>query len=777
MEPENCTGSDNINIETPRPEWKIILEMLERLDIIFLNRIIRRMFIHLYRNHVTEVADMMHELEPSEDANSSRLYSNMPFPRIERARLRTILDRVFQIASENLEVDEITELVKQWLAEERVRFLSVALESANVPLAEIKNALERFFAIPREEIRLSRNDFMDIRVALVRRFLSSDLSYINIAKNYIKVRDFYHMLKMAIGPGNGSGRFGGKAAGLILAHRVLKNEKQNYPELETLRFPRSWFITSDTANDFVHYNALEELTGLKYEDIEQIRAGYPMLKQIFKNSFFPAEIIEQIKNMLEEVGEKPIILRSSSLLEDSFDATFAGKYKSLFLPNTGSFDKRLSDFLDAAAEIMASVFGPDPIEYRKNKKLIDFNEQMGILVQEVIGHKIGNYFFPTFAGVAFSLNEFRWSPRIARNDGMVRLVAGLGTRAVDRVTVDYPFLGSPGKPGLKVNQTYADQVRYSQKYVDVLNLQTGQFESVESSELFKMWGEDIPGLEKIVSIDKNGHLVPPVAALWEPSKSEMYVTFQALTENNVFMKQIKTMLTLLEKAFCAPVDLEFASDGENLYLLQCRPQGSWKEEQNINIPADIQEDNLIFRTGKFITPGFVDDISYIVYVDGDAYGNLGSVNEMRKVGEIVALLNKTLPERSFILIGPGRWGSRGDIKLGVPVTYSDISNTLMLCELAEKKGDYVPDLSFGTHFFQDLVESNIRYLPIYPDDDGNSFNKDVFFNNNSFASILPKFNEWENVISVLDIPGTFSGAKCQVIMNSDLETAVGIITH
>ncbi|MBN2723341.1 MAG: pyruvate, phosphate dikinase [Deltaproteobacteria bacterium] len=770
---QNADGSSR-NL---KPEWRVILDMLEKFDLVLLNRIIRRMFIHLYRNNVTEVLDLMAELEPTEDSNASRLYANIPFPKIERSRLRSILDRVFHVAGENLPNSEITRLMTIWLSQERSRFLSITMENSNVSLAEVKDALSRFFTIPRHELHMSPNDFMNIRVSLIRRFLSSHLPYINIAKHYITVRDFHGISKKVIGPGKGNGRLGGKSAGVVLAHRVLKNVKRNYPELSNVQFPQSWFIASDTTMDFIHYNALEEITGLKYMDTEQIRAGYPILKQMFKNSFFPGEIIEQLTFMLEEIGERPIICRSSSLLEDSFEATFAGKYKSLFLPNTGSFEKRLGALLDAVSEIMASVFGPDPIEYRKRKRLLDFSEQMGILVQEVIGHKIGKYFFPTFAGVAFSLNEFRWTPRIDRKDGMVRLVAGLGTRAVDRLTSDYPFLGSPGKPGLRVNQTYMDQVKYSQKYIDVLNLETGSFESVEMESLFKQYGDGIKGLENVVSIDTGGHLKPPMSALWDPASSEMVITFQGLTENTHFMKQMNTILNVLAKAFDAPVDVEFASDGENIYILQCRPQGSWDEEQNISIPLNLPEESVFFRTDKYITPGFVNDIRYLVYVDAQEYGNLPDIESMQKIGEVISVLNDTLPPRSFILMGPGRWGSRGDIKLGVPVTYSDISNTLMLIEVAEKKGDYVPDLSFGTHFFQDLVESNIRYLPIYPDDEGNCFNRKLCFDNNSLSTVLPRYREYSHVVSVVDVGTVFPGSKAQVIMNSDENIALGIIVE
>ena len=119
----------------------------------------------------------------------------------------------------------------------------------------------------------------------------------------------------------------------------------------------------------------------------------------------------------------------------------------------------------------------------------------------------------------------------------------------------------------------------------------------------------------------------------------------------------------------------------------------------------------------------VRDISHIVYVDPAQYAQLGS-DKLLGVGRVVSRLNALLPRRQFILMGPGRWGSRGDIRLGVRVSYADINNTAVLIEIARQRGDYTPDLSFGTHFFQDLVEAAIHYLPLYPDEDGIAFNEE-----------------------------------------------------
>ena len=140
-------------------------------------------------------------------------------------------------------------------------------------------------------------------------------------------------------------------------------------------------------------------------------------------------------------------------------------------------------------------------------------------------------------------------------------------------------------------------------------------------------------------------------------------------------------------------------------------------------------------------------------MDPEGYSRLGDLSELRDVSRAVGSLNQILPKRQFILMGPGRWGSRGDVKLGVSVTYSDINNTAVLIEIARKKGNYVPDLSFGTHFFQDLVESGIRYLPLYPDDPGVVFNEPFFRKSeNILARLLPDLAHLADTVRVIDVP-------------------------
>jgi predicted nucleotidyltransferase len=261
------------------------------------------------------------------------------------------------------------------------------------------------------------------------------------------------------------------------------------------------------------------------------------------------------------------------------------------------------------------------------------------------------------------------------------------------------------------------------------------------------------------------------------SKENFVATFEGLVSNTPFVKQIKAILDILHEKYEHPIDIEFAHDGDDFYLLQCRSQSYSGESKPAVIPGDIPGEKILFTANRHISNGIVQNITHLVYVSPQKYSEIG-YEELLAVGRAVGRLNKILPKRQFILMGPGRWGSRGDIKLGVSVTYSDINNTSMLIEIARKQKDYVPDLSFGTHFFQDLVEANIRYLPLYPDDDGVVFNeKFLESSNNILPEILPDYARLSDVIKVIDVPASTDSETIQVLMNADAEKALAIMTE
>jgi hypothetical protein len=480
--------------------------------------------------------------------------------------------------------------------------------------------------------------------------------------------------------------------------------------------------------------------------------------------------------VLDDFKDQPIIVRSSSLLEDRIGASFSGKYKSLFLANQGTKSERLEALKDAIAEVYASTFGPDPIGYRAERNMLDFAEEMGIMIQEVVGTRVGDYFFPSYAGVAFSLNEFRWSPRNKREDGLLRLVPGLGTRAVDRTSDDHPVLVAPGQADLRVNVAPDEVVRYAPKNVDLISLGNNRFDTLPVKGWLKACGEGIPAVHNLVSVYDSQSLRPPLGKAVDYGSDDLVITFEGLIHQTSFIPMLRQVMRILEDAFRSPVDIEFASDGRHFYLLQCRPQNAMPGWGPAAIPRDVPTDRVLFRANRFVSNGALPDITHIVYVDPEGYDLLSSHADLLAVGRAVGRLNKILPRRRFILMGPGRWGSRGNIKLGVQVTYSDISNTAMLVEMARRKGDFLPDLSFGTHFFQDLVEAGIRYLPLYPDEPEATFQEDFFRGApNILPRLLPEYASLAETVRVIDVPQSTEGKVLRVLMNADLDEAAGIL--
>jgi pyruvate, water dikinase len=760
-----------------KQDWEVIIDLLIKTDPRTLLRMTRKMTYYLYRYENEKITALLGKVCPVDKSSSSQWCGiNMPNPRQDLDSLTNIQKQIFEIAKESIPPEDISDMFQYWMKQDKARPLLLSSQKEGISLLEITDELNRFFRQGKEDSTLAPEDTISIKTALIRRFFTNRLEYVNIAKTFIEPEDFVTLLEHTVGTSHGSGKFGGKTSGVFLAEKILKEAMIKNELLKNISFPKSWYITSDTIFNFIHYNDLDETFQIKYLHPDQIRQEQPFLEQVFKNATFPHEIVEGFRRIIRDLEGKPIIVRSSSLLEDSFGAAFSGKYKSLFVANTGSEEERLNSLMDAIAEVYASTFGPDPIEYRRERGLLDFSEEMGILIQEVVGITLGKYYMPVFGGVAFSRNEFQWSPRIQREDGMIRLVPGLGTRAVDRIGDDYPILISPRKPKLQVNALVSEQIQYSPRYMDVINLQSGAIETVDAINLLKEHADTFPNLNQIISVHKDGYLVNPSSILLDPEESDMVITFSNLFEKSDFLEKMKQILQILEEKIGNPVDVEFASDGKTLYILQCRPQSQSRGMERKPIPKNISQDKKVFSTNKYVTTGQVENIEYIVYVVPEEYNNLGTREEMQKIAFIINKINNTLPKRKFILMGPGRWGSRGDIKLGVPVKYGDINNTSLLVEIAKENGEYTPELSFGTHFFQDLVEAEIKYLPLYPNNSKNTFNESILlYQNNQLTHLLKNYKNYEHVVRVIKTSDIFSGETLSVIMDGETGEALAYL--
>jgi pyruvate, water dikinase len=756
--------------------WRDQLEEMRKNEPVLYETVIRHFMLTMEREGLM-TSDGLEKAVSKITGNNDFIHwsnPNRPEPNLSEDEIGAVRAMVRKRAADQWSDEKINDLIIMAIKKELALKLTEMADDPFTSWTELAQETKEFSKMPIGDSMLSISDAMGTRVALIRRLMSDQLEFLEIARNILTIRDFDEIMSRVIGPERGTGKLGGKAAGFILAHDALTKAKADGRNVGDFCTPQTYYIRSDVIFDFLKMNGLSDVANVKYREVEDLRAEYKLIRRFYRTGRFPNYVIKQLKIMLETLGEVPLVVRSSSLLEDRLGAAFCGKYTSLFVANQGDMKSRLKDLLGAITQVFASVFSPDAIEYRKERGLLNFKEEMACIIQPVVGKKCGRYWLPAFAGVAFGHNEYTWSPRIKREDGMVRIVAGLGTRAVDRIGDDYPRLFSPGQPGLKTTVQPEDIMRYSQHNLDVIDLKENSFKTIPITELVDALGGNYPAADKVFSVYRDGVLYPVTGILLNTDPKDLVVTFDGLLERSSFAEQMKTVLNVLNETWGVPVDVEFAHDGKQLFILQCRPQSRGEEALLVPVPKDVAPEDKIFSANKYAQTFQARDIEYIVYVPSLAYESLQTHDELLKVGKTVGELNRKLPHRKFILMGPGRWGSRGDIKLGVKVDYGDINNCRMLIEVARRRGSYLPDVSFGTHFFQDLVEAEISYLPLYPDD-GNIYN-DQFLKTspNVLAEILPNRADMENVVRVIKIP---NGKLLDIISDSEEGEALAFLKN
>ncbi len=669
--------------------------------------------------------------------------------------------------------EEITSHINLARKMDRFKVLNRVVNMESATSLQIKRALKTFCEVPEGDLYVPPNEAIGTRVALINHFISNQLPFISIAKNHITIRDIDDLCDQSYWSRRRSGRIGGKAAGMLLAYKIiLPRLARRDPELEKLiTIPESFYFNSGIFSDFLDYNELHGFHSQKYKSREAIEEEYKHIGQLFERASFPPDVVEQFRAFLDKVGEHPLILRSSSFLEDNFGYAFSGKYDSVFLTNQGDPEARLKEFIWGLKRVHMSTFGPAPILYRQDHNFLDFDEKMSVLVQKVAGRRFGDYFFPFAAGVAYSRNTYRWTPRIRMEDGLVRLVLGLGTRAVDRTARDYPRMVALSHPLLRP-EGGAEQIRkYSQKMMDVLNLRSGRLETVSFIDLLQ--AVQHPEISQAVSLVEDGHLSSPMfrGQTFDPRRS--CVTFQNFLSRTPFVNLMRRILSRLEEAYGRPVDIEFAWDDGRLYLLQCRTLSLQQDVGRVFIPEHLAPEQILFTNDRGVSNGAVSDIEYIIYVDPRAYGRLGTYEEKLRVGRAVSRLNRVLEGKRFALFGPGRWGSN-DINLGVRVGYEDINRTTILAEIAFEERGATPEVSFGTHFFNDLVEARIMPMAIFPDQEGTVFREERFLQpSNALPALLPEFADCGPTVRVLHVPACFDGRFLHVYQDAESQRGVG----
>ncbi len=717
------------------------------------------------------------------DPEQSELHPNelaeLPWTQAQR---RAVNGATLDLASQHLRLDTVQQILEATIKTARDVTLVDFIGREPVISSELSAQLRKFCSIDNPESSLSTADLEATRVRLARLLLSDDKAIIEAAKRFVTIPDYLKLMDRIVCSNGKIGRIGGKAAGIFIAECILKSEQAEHTGYLPIDFPFTHNMTSDVMEEFLQFNHLEGHRNHKYWNDEKLRSEYETTRDNFRNGQFPEYIKDQLRAFLLKVGEGPIIVRSSSLLEDSTAAPFSGKYDSLFLRNQGSLGERLNELCGAIGQVYACVWSPDAIAYRRELGLLDMEESMGITLQKVVGTQYGKYFLPDFAGVAMSRNDYIWARRIKRDDGFVRLVMGLGVEAVDRSGDNFTRLIPLSCPDLRPEIESRDIVRTSQHTVSVIDTSTGKLIRLELEGLLPELRES-PRMKKIVSTFKlEQDLIVegfPALSLKEPQIP--LITFHGLVKKHAnFGPQLSWMLKRLEECMGFPVDIEIACDGKNLFLLQNRAQALYPDSQPVKVPTNIRSSDTVFEISKenvFVPTVQLEGLSHVVYVSGRGYLALcqqQGIGAANAVAEVIRALNGTLEKGKFILVGPGRWGSKGAKGAGVPVDFAGISACALLVEIADPVSEQFSEVSNGCHFFQDLVTLNIKTLALFPSADRDQVNFDFLEQSeNSLVRLAGEnFAGLESAVRVIDVAKVSGGRRLHVAMNAESKQGI-----
>lgn len=569
-----------------------------------------------------------------------------------------------------------------------------------------RDSWERFFSLTMQ----MREQGMDVTAACDRMcniMMSRDEQMRQMIKYHFEPEDYFEVKNRQIG----TGLIGGKACGMLLARKIIQNHR---PDLYAYMEPHdSFYIGSDVFYSYIVYNDFWDIR-VRQRTKEEYFSLAPTFADCLMKGEFSGTEKEAFRRLLDYYGSNPIIVRSSSILEDGFGNAFAGKYESVFCANTGTPEERLEEFEQAIRIVYASTMSQSALDYRLRRGLDQRDEQMALLVQRVSGSFYENFFMPCAAGVGYSYSPYKFVENIDQNAGMLRLVMGLGTGAVDRIQGSYPRLVSLDKPRLTAAVTLKDKHQYSQRKVDVINTLSGQVEHWE----FEKVAEKIPAYLRNMLLEHDFDAERMFRERGQ-RKNICFVSCEGLVKQEKLMRMMQEILAKIQEVYEYPVDIEYtinvSKSGEFVVnLLQCRPLQVAHEQGSVSLPENYDPEKVLFYCeGASMGLSSVLQLDYILYVDPVAYYQLPYKDKFR-VSHAIHEINWALrgKKKTMLLMVPGRIGTSSP-ELGVPTSFADISEFSIICEISETKAGYMPELSYGSHIFQDLVEAGILYTAIF----------------------------------------------------------------
>jgi hypothetical protein len=610
----------------------------------------------------------------------------------------------------------------------------------------------------------------DLVRRLLRMLVTRNEQMLEMAENYFGLEDLIRIWQRTIG----TGLIGGKSTGVLLARAILKQKNPRWKQL--LEEHDSFFIGSDVFYTYLVQNGCWWLRQ-KQQNPETFLEGAEDARRRILTGHFTKGVRRNFADMLDHFGQFPIIVRSSSLLEDAFGNSFAGKYQSVFCVNQGSREERLEELMDAVKSIYASTMSEQALKYRSRRGLLEQDEQMSLLIQRVSGSMYEDLYYPQAAGVGLSYNPYVWDEEIDPKAGVLRLVFGLGTRAVERTDDDYTRVVALNVPQ-KRPQADPEQIRrYTQRKVDLLDTSINQLLSID----FPDAAARSKGLPLHIFASPDEEVNRLMAETGKSSKPAYILTFDKLLSDTPFVEDMRDMLQLLEEAYGCPVDTEFTVNflrdhNYKINLVQCRPlQVKTATGQAVEAPAAIQEEDLVFKAhGAVVGQSRNKRVDRLIYINPTKYGNL-PINDRYAIARLIGRLmhHESMSDSQHImLLGPGRWGTTMP-SLGIPVSYAEINKVSFLCEIVTMHEGLVPDVSLGTHFFNELVETDILYLALFPNHEGNKLNENFFKSMpNRLEQLLPEAAKRSDIVQVLMAEDVPDGRGIQINANNVTQEVV-----
>ena len=624
-------------------------------------------------------------------------------------------------------------------------FYQVLGKSSSMADSDNMDSWDRFFDLTRM-LHQAGQDVTENCNRMCNIMMSRDERLREMIKSLFTPEDYLEIKDRMIG----TGMIGGKACGMLLARKIIERRT---PDIYEFMEPHdSFYIGSDVFYSFIVENHFWDLR-IRQRTKEEFFTVADEFAQHLLNGKFSRDMEEQFVKLLEYYGQDPIIVRSSSILEDGFGNAFAGKYESVFCSNTGTMEQRIEELENAIRTVYASTMSKSALDYRARRGLQARDEQMALLVQRVSGSYYGEFYMPCAAGVGYSYSPYKFMESIDQAAGMLRLVMGLGTSAVDRTEGSYPRLVSLDKPTATTSRNSIEKHQYSQRKLELMNRVTRNLERVGLDDVKK----DMPFYLKRLLLEHDTDTERMFRDRGEDRDIE-FISCQGIVRKEELMRQMKDILGALQNEYQHPVDIEFtinfAESGDYVInILQCRPLQIYQDMEGLQIPENIEEKNILFECRKSAMGlSRAEKLNLIVYVDPVKYYSM-PYQDKNKVAVAIGKINWEMRGKGKhqLLLVPGRIGTSSP-ELGVPTTFSDISEFDAVCEIADSKVGYNPELSYGSHFFQDLVESGILYNAIFENGKTLVFNAKMLEEfKNCFDDEESEFYELREIISVYDV--------------------------